>query len=495
MPLAATTAMQHPWACGVFTATTAAATVFAYMDANPTLWIRHEWLQQRQQLRRWTKPDDSLPSSSSQNCFRDKRIWITGASSGIGEQLAYQIAEAAIETTPSGMTSNNPRETMDNDQQRQMKRDVPRENSNNVSPTTHIILSGRNTNNLQRVADRIDQLSNHTVPMVTTEILPFDMDCSQTELQDVVRQAGNVDMLVLNAGCGQLQTAAQTDRDETERLLRVNLLGPIHLTKTMLSCSMSMDTTDPKELRQQHDESLSSSSSLSSSPPASSPSSPLPLHITVVSSVAGKFAVPLSSSYAAAKHGLMGYFSTLQAEQPGTVRINIVCPGPVDTAFVPEQTKANVDQTIQEAQKYIGKVKNRDKQKYQPSTLSSDTSIRTTNPTDGPKRSTKMTPERCAALIRTSMVMTENDQHSQYRGGTERWIAKQPTLLFLYLHQLLPAIASWIIQKAGPLRVAMYEQGMDLYDPASMKKILSQQRGQGRKQAQRNPVVEKDTKA
>ena len=52
----------------------------------------------------------------------------------------------------------------------------------------------------------------------------------------------------------------------------------------------------------------------------------------VTSSLAGRLGTPVSAAYAAAKHALHGYFASLRAEMAlPQLRVDIVCPGPVDT--------------------------------------------------------------------------------------------------------------------------------------------------------------------
>ena len=51
------------------------AVAFAMLDANPSLWIY----------------DKLAPSNAF---YENKNIWITGASSGIGAELAVQLSEA-----------------------------------------------------------------------------------------------------------------------------------------------------------------------------------------------------------------------------------------------------------------------------------------------------------------------------------------------------------------------------------------------------------------
>jgi NAD(P)-dependent dehydrogenase (short-subunit alcohol dehydrogenase family) len=54
-------------------------------------------------------------------------------------------------------------------------------------------------------------------------------------------------------------------------------------------------------------------------------------HLVITSSIVEK-PVPLSAAYAASKFAIQGYFSSLACERPD-LRIDLLCPGPVDTEF------------------------------------------------------------------------------------------------------------------------------------------------------------------
>jgi hypothetical protein len=54
-------------------------------------------------------------------------------------------------------------------------------------------------------------------------------------------------------------------------------------------------------------------------------------------------------------------------------------------------------------------------------------------------------------------------------GGGETWIAQQPTLMFLYLSQYAPGLARRILNIVGPIRVGMWEAGLNVYDPKDMR--------------------------
>jgi dehydrogenase/reductase SDR family protein 7B len=55
-------------------------------------------------------------------------------------------------------------------------------------------------------------------------------------------------------------------------------------------------------------------------------------HITVVSSIAGKFGFYLRSTYSATKHALHGYFESLRLEvEKNNIKVLLVCPGKIKT--------------------------------------------------------------------------------------------------------------------------------------------------------------------
>lgn len=120
--------------------------------------------------------------------FKDKIVWVTGASSGIGEAVAKAFAEDGA----------------------------------------HIILSGRRTEALEQVAAEIP---------TETLILPFETT-DYDALPDIVETAcewkGNVDFLVNNAGISQRSLAIETHPKVHQKIIDVDLLAPIWLTQLLL---------------------------------------------------------------------------------------------------------------------------------------------------------------------------------------------------------------------------------------------------------------------
>jgi len=119
--------------------------------------------------------------------FHNKVVWITGASSGIGEALAYAFAaEGAL-----------------------------------------LVLSARREEELQRVAKTCSN----------AYVLPFDMLSladHADRVQDVINTYGRIDYLVLNAGVSQRSFVKDTEFDVYRRLFEVNFFSIVSLTQAVL---------------------------------------------------------------------------------------------------------------------------------------------------------------------------------------------------------------------------------------------------------------------
>lgn len=119
-----------------------------------------------------------------------KTVWITGASSGIGESLAYAFT----------------------------KQDY------------NLIISGRNVEALNRVKQNC-----HSTNRV--EVVPLDIS-NHSSIASIAQQVlstfGTIDILVNNAGVSQRSLAADTSFEVDKSIIDTNLLGTIALTKAVL---------------------------------------------------------------------------------------------------------------------------------------------------------------------------------------------------------------------------------------------------------------------
>ncbi len=120
--------------------------------------------------------------------FSGKTVWVTGASSGIGEALAIGLAKRGA----------------------------------------RIILSGRRVEALERVAKALD---------AETLVLPFeatDYDALPAVVAKAQAWKGGVDLLINNAGVSQRSLALDTTFDVYRTLMEVDFFAPLRLTQLAL---------------------------------------------------------------------------------------------------------------------------------------------------------------------------------------------------------------------------------------------------------------------
>lgn len=128
--------------------------------------------------------------------FQDKTVWITGASSGLGEAMAKAFAEAGA----------------------------------------NLILSARNLRELERVK------SECSGPGVKA-IVPLDLS-NISEFKDKVKEAvdcipGGIDILINNGGVSQRDLAVNTNEETSRKLFEINFFGTVEVTKALLPHFMS----------------------------------------------------------------------------------------------------------------------------------------------------------------------------------------------------------------------------------------------------------------
>lgn len=122
--------------------------------------------------------------------FKDKVVWITGASSGIGEALAIAFDKEGAK----------------------------------------LVLSARNEQKLNELRSSLQNAKHHLV-------LPMDLEHSSNFRELVVRVVdhyGRIDILVNNGGISQRSEVHETSLDVDRRIMEINYFGNIALTKAVL---------------------------------------------------------------------------------------------------------------------------------------------------------------------------------------------------------------------------------------------------------------------
>jgi short-subunit dehydrogenase len=186
------------------------------------------------------------------------RALVTGASSGIGEELARQLAGRG----------------------------------------THLVLVARSADKLSALADELRTGHGIDVELLTADLT--DEDDLRLVEDRLRRSASPVDLLVNNAGVGQVGEFADLDVDGATRQVALNVVAPLRLTHAALPGLRERDGA-----------------------------------VLNVSSIAANQPVPRMATYAATKAFLTSWSEALREELRGTgVHVTVLAPGFTRTAFI-----------------------------------------------------------------------------------------------------------------------------------------------------------------
>ena len=122
--------------------------------------------------------------------YHNKVVWITGASSGIGEAMAREFAnQGAI-----------------------------------------LVLAARNVQKLNQIKDSLPNAEVHTV--ISLDLT--DLSNVDALVSSVIDQVGRVDVLVNNGGISQRSLVGETPLEVDRKIMEVNFFGAVGLTKALL---------------------------------------------------------------------------------------------------------------------------------------------------------------------------------------------------------------------------------------------------------------------
>jgi len=102
-----------------------------------------------------------------------------------------------------------------------------------LSPTTQIVISARRENELNSLATELNLDEDHCL------ILPLDLEIHdhsfESKINLVLDRFDYIDVLINNAGISQRSLIKDTVYNVDSRLMNINFLGTITLSKTVLS--------------------------------------------------------------------------------------------------------------------------------------------------------------------------------------------------------------------------------------------------------------------
>lgn len=123
--------------------------------------------------------------------LKDKVVWITGASSGIGEALAYALAKQGA----------------------------------------HLVLTARNSEKLHEIKDTCLKNTKHVTVQAMDLLNIQDMNAA---VLAVIAKTGGIDVLINNAGRSQRSLAKDTPLANDRSIMELNFFSPVALTKAVL---------------------------------------------------------------------------------------------------------------------------------------------------------------------------------------------------------------------------------------------------------------------
>ena len=207
------------------------------------------------------------------NRFEGKTVFVSGAASGIGRAIATAFAGAGA----------------------------------------RLVISDVDSNGLREACAQIEKAGADC----TSICCDLRDESAVADLAAKVRaQAGVLDILVNNAGIGYLGRFLDTSTEAWRRVLDVNVMGMVHVTRAFLPDMLAAGGER---------------------------------WIVNIASGAGFAPTPSMSAYAASKHAVVGLSEVLAMELQSTdVGVLIVAPGVINTAIV--RARANISPSISDEQ-------------------------------------------------------------------------------------------------------------------------------------------------
>ena len=169
----------------------------------------------------------------------------------------------------------------------------------------HIVLADINSSGLLQARDLISQHNSEAqgqILTITTDVT------NESQVNELIRQTvaafGRIDLVVTSAGIGRGGAIDTFSASDMQMMMNINFMGTYHCVQASLPI-----------MRQQQSG-----------------------HFVFLSSVAGKFGVPLLTAYCASKWAVRGFSSALRAELHETgIGITTVYPAWVDTPMVKQE--------------------------------------------------------------------------------------------------------------------------------------------------------------
>lgn len=202
---------------------------------------------------------------------KSKNMLIVGASSGIGEALAYEAAKAG----------------------------------------QNIAITGRRVENLQRIANKIRQTSDVQVIVRAMDVLDETQMIYDT-MCDISSELKGIDTVVINAGVITERKLGTLDVSSDANIINTNVTGAISVGDAAIKLFVEQ-TADDKIGHKK---------------------GKTPGHIVVTSSVSAFIPLPTNPAYAASKAAVTHYYEGIRGRlNKRNIKLTILHPGFIKTAM------------------------------------------------------------------------------------------------------------------------------------------------------------------
>jgi hypothetical protein len=131
-------------------------------------------------------------SSPPEMSYLNQVIWITGASSGIGAATALEFSKLGAK----------------------------------------VIISARRTDKLYALSNVSEGQGGHEMFVVPLDLMDFESH--EKAYKTILEKFGHIDLLVLNAGQSQRNSALETPFEDTRSLMELNFFSCVHLAKLVV---------------------------------------------------------------------------------------------------------------------------------------------------------------------------------------------------------------------------------------------------------------------
>ncbi|CAI5465946.1 unnamed protein product [Closterium sp. Yama58-4] len=284
-----------------------------------------------------------LKGPPPEGAFEDKVVWITGASQGIGQELAQRFAAMGarlilsarsaerlevVRATCRGKHAPEGVVVLPFDLKggadvlrgavRQAESAFRGEGARGEEGPPPLSQFPPLTTVVTAVSFLLNSLQSYVLPLLSPLFCLLRLCIHLNPFLSLVPLPLHLSPFPCTCTHMQKLTCEDTPEDTLRGMLEVNVVATIELTRYLLPCMMQRNKGQ----------------------------------VLVVSSAAGKLPAPTQGVYAATKHALHGYFNTLRYEavQHG-VAVTLVCPGPIATegsaeGAIKSALKPSVDQAV-----------------------------------------------------------------------------------------------------------------------------------------------------